>query len=103
MLNSAGTLVWPQATPSALADVSGFGLLLRRNQSDAPWRCLNAGGARYGATVETRKGMHAATDTTRYAVMIHPLPVGVAGAIDYDNDTMAKPFKWTMKGKPLVA
>jgi hypothetical protein len=27
----------------------------------------------------------------------------IEGFIDYFNATMAKPFRWTMKGKPLVA
>jgi hypothetical protein len=31
------------------------------------------------------------------------LKAKVLACIDYDNRTMAKPFKWTYQGKPLAA
>ena len=34
---------------------------------------------------------------------LHQLKTKVLAFIDYYNDTMAKPFKWTYQGKPLVA
>jgi hypothetical protein len=33
----------------------------------------------------------------------HHLQQRIEGFIAYFNATMAKPFKWTMEGKPLVA
>ena len=34
---------------------------------------------------------------------VEDLQTKVQQFIDYDNRTMAKPFKWTYEGKPLVA
>ncbi|MGB9752269.1 transposase [Roseiflexus castenholzii] len=34
---------------------------------------------------------------------VHDLKERVLAFIDYYNRTMAKPFKWTYQGKPLVA
>jgi hypothetical protein len=54
-------------------------------------------GAHYRFSILVRKLLRRASFTS-----IHDLRERILAFIDYFNKTMAKPFKWTYKGRPLA-
>ena len=61
------------------------------------------GSGQSGPLTDTSPGSKAIAEAKRLQGDACDLKARMEAFIDYFNDTLAKPFKWTMTGKPLAA